>query len=106
MKALILIFALVFIPLSMSAQYADAYVCAHVGPECETEKKKPDPLIYPNPNTGFFTVESQNTEGVLYNTHGQFLRRVEIGKEINISDLPQGCYFLRLDNIVFKIIKL
>jgi Secretion system C-terminal sorting domain len=72
----------------------------------DTECKKTTCLIYPNPTTYFFTVLGDYTEGVLFGANGQFLRRVDVQKLVDISELAQGIYFLRLKNDVVKIVKL
>jgi len=65
-----------------------------------------DPMvIYPNPSQDFIDVQlSKKDSGSLgiYNVKGQLLMRKRLGHEIttriNVSELPAGMYFLRLDS--------
>ncbi len=67
----------------------------------ENQSSKLSLLIYPNPNAGYFTVESLSTCDLLItNELGQVLRHLQLGNqnlkaEINLSDLPSGIYFVQ-----------
>jgi len=65
--------------------------------------------IYPNPNNGEFTIESQvNINLELINELGQFVRLIKLSeannRKINISELSNGIYFLigKKDNLKVK----
>ncbi|MBA2612225.1 MAG: PKD domain-containing protein [Bacteroidetes bacterium] len=66
--------------------------------------------VYPNPNNGEFIINLSNvdlnkTTGVLiYNSLGQVIYKDEefcksdISKKINLEEIPNGVYFLKIDN--------
>jgi hypothetical protein len=98
---IILLLSLSNIVLSQDFNCKDFHYKDYFTPICDENIR-----IYPNPTNDIFTVEGANTEGYLFAANGQFLRRVEIGKVVNITDLAQGIYFLRLKDRVFKIVKI
>lgn len=64
--------------------------------------------IYPNPNDGFFTIESKNENKVIINNvlgeniHSQ---SIQIGKNsLNLNNQPNGIYFIKIQNFTYKII--
>lgn len=73
-----------------------------------------DAFIYPNPNSGVFTIstkEIKNRTYGIYSVSGQMIEEgqlTEFKKEINISNVPQGLYFLRIRtdeyNVTHKLI--
>lgn len=67
--------------------------------------------IFPNPNRGLLTVESQHTVGAPYQIHsiqGQLVKRGVFRQErenLNLSSIPNGLYILSVDGKGFKIMK-
>lgn len=56
-------------------------------------------LIYPNPSTNFITIQMNNLEKEnvqIYNSIGQLVKEVSVSDKINISELSNGVYFVRL----------
>jgi hypothetical protein len=107
-----LLFILFLGPISIFAQCGfndggDCFTnndgCFNDGQTCDKTEKK---YVYPNPTADFFTLESGYTEGVLYAANGQLLRRVNLKKSVDISDLSSGLYFLKVIDTVYKIVKL
>lgn len=84
----------------------------------EDHNKKFDIAIYPNPNNGNFKIRISNSvseiETQIMNIHGQVIRREDLlitsssySKDIDLSGLPGGVYFLRLrSNEAIKILKI
>jgi hypothetical protein len=79
------------------------FVFAVVADPCngidEKEDHKMSVVIYPNPNEGEFTVQSENGfEWLLYNSAGQIVFRgsAEPKKSTSIDDLSKGLYFLSI----------
>ncbi len=74
----------------------------------ETTKKQADFIVYPNPTTGFFTLELMSGEradtGVaeVYSLMGELITRKELaGKHrwlFNLADQPNGVYIVRVIN--------
>lgn len=66
--------------------------------------------IYPIPTTGLLNVirEPAFTEGEYFeivNVLGQIVMRVKAAQEIDVSNLPQGAFFLKIGDIKAKFIK-
>jgi endonuclease/exonuclease/phosphatase family metal-dependent hydrolase len=62
--------------------------------------------VYPNPTTGVLHVDVPNpTMYRITNLMGQILMSGQTNKEINISMLPDGLYFLYIDGVTKKIVK-
>jgi hypothetical protein len=63
-----------------------------------------DLAIYPNPAHDFVTVGTPHTSSVqIFNAVGQLVLTTE-ENVINVSELPQGIYFVRVDNITKRLI--
>jgi hypothetical protein len=112
----------VFFSLKMSAQcpifWADseailsdseaAWVFDETSDCIEKEVKLPL-SIFPNPTSDYFEVKNAvNTEGVLFDLQGRFVRRFLLNDKTicDISDLPSALYIICVDNQIFKIIKI
>jgi Secretion system C-terminal sorting domain len=74
----------------------------------------PTILTYPNPTTGIFHIEAENLEGSelsIFNTTGMLIQKLQITQngQVDLSNLPNGLYFLELRNKDFlgigKILK-
>jgi hypothetical protein len=61
-------------------------------------------VVYPNPANNFITIESLNPEGEIVDIKGKTVMTFT-DKEVNITSLSEGIYFLRLGTIYTKIIK-
>jgi len=65
-------------------------------------------ILYPNPNNGFFQLNSESaSEAFIYNTLGEMVTVVKLQKgnnEINLSDFNAGIYFICSGNKKGKII--
>ncbi len=62
------------------------------------------PKIYPNPSDNYIKVKGIYDSAVLYNLLGQEIKKVEIiNNLINIEDIEQGNYILRLNNKNYSI---
>ncbi len=64
-------------------------------------------FIYPNPasdilNLSFINTQNTKQEVLIFNTFGQLIKKTELlqPQQINISDLPNGLYFVRLPNYI------
>ncbi len=73
--------------------------CMPVGPNQNREFQSDDPdeslLVYPNPGTGLFAVESMPGLLKLYNVTGQliyFQEMIQGNNEIDLSNFPDGLY--------------
>jgi len=57
--------------------------------------------VYPNPTTGYLAVNSKISISQLqiYNTLGQLIMTKKNRKDINISTLEQGLYFLKVQDV-------
>ena len=55
-------------------------------------------LVYPNPTTGFLNIEStQKIHKIeVYNLAGKLLRKEQSTRKLNLSDLNQGVYLIRI----------
>ena len=94
-------------PLSISAQYADVYDCAHVGVSCEVEAQTPTaPTIYPNPSLDVFYIAPPQYCTV-FDAIGRKLYQGAATDGIDGRGWAQGLYLLKLaDGQVFKVVKL
>lgn len=62
-----------------------------------------DILIYPNPSRGIIYFSEQVDEIIFINTMGQpILSKTEVGKQIDVSDLPSGQYYLSINGSTEK----
>jgi len=61
-------------------------------------------VVYPNPANNFITIESLNPEGEIVDINGKTVITFT-DKEVNITSLSNGIYFIRLGTIYTKIIK-
>ncbi|MBQ2187917.1 MAG: T9SS type A sorting domain-containing protein [Bacteroidales bacterium] len=60
--------------------------------------------IYPNPAHDFVTIETPHTSSVqIFNAVGQLVLTTE-ENVINVSELPKGIYFVRVDNVTKRLI--
>ncbi|HTA27617.1 MAG TPA: phospholipase D-like domain-containing protein, partial [Bacteroidia bacterium] len=68
----------------------------------EKSMLEPSPLIYPNPNSGKFMIDGINSPSIItvYNELGaavkSYIVRNTISEQLNISDLPNGIYLIRI----------
>ncbi len=59
-------------------------------------------LIYPNPATNIISLNTngnnnyQNSTVTIQNTLGQTIKKIPFTKNIDVSDLSEGCYFLQI----------
>jgi trimeric autotransporter adhesin len=66
------------------------------------EIKKQNLNIYPNPNTGSFSINVssianfQNGTITIQNTLGETVKKISFSKNISVSDLAEGCYFIQV----------
>jgi len=60
--------------------------------------KAKEVLVYPNPTTGFLNIEStQKIHKIeVYNLAGKLLRKEQSTRKLNLSDLNQGVYLIRI----------
>jgi Secretion system C-terminal sorting domain len=104
-------------PLSISAQIFDGdyFDCRifETGTCVESKSVKTQASLFPNPTVDVLTVDvlnSQNTEGVIINTAGQWMKAVSFKQSytFDVSELAQSIYFLKLlpSGIVLKFVKL
>jgi Secretion system C-terminal sorting domain len=112
MKLFIILFSLY--PLSISAQSGDEYdaneydcteyeaLCAPVNTHSRAY------LLFPNPATDIISItglESDDTEGAIFDAAGRFFKRVQLVGDIDVRDLSDGFYLIRTKKRVFKFIK-
>ncbi|MBV8326054.1 T9SS type A sorting domain-containing protein [Chryseobacterium sp.] len=75
----------------------------------ETKNIKKDQGIYPNPTNGPFTIQADRaSEAQIYSQDGKMLKNIPVKKGINemdISELPQGVYFVKTSSGTTKVIK-
>jgi len=66
-----------------------------------TEKENISFSVYPNPTTSFIALKGLSTSDrfKIYNLQGQLIKEGRARKQINVSELPSGIYFLHLPNI-------
>ena len=77
---------------------------AHFPGEGIVENECDNVMIYPNPAHDFVTISAQNVSSVqIFNSVGQLVLTTE-ETVINVSELPQGVYFVRVDNITKPLI--
>jgi len=67
--------------------------------------------FYPNPTHGILKVTKKNdnkTNGIIVNELGQIVKAVHFNSEIDMTELPSGIYYLRVEeyNSIFKIVKI
>lgn len=64
-------------------------------------------LFYPNPNSGILSFHEsvKNTEVVLYSITGKKIRTFQNQSQVDISSLPAGLYFIKIDSYHHRIIK-
>jgi len=63
--------------------------------------------VFPNPNAGCFSIVSETTmQLVLINALGQTVKRIDLPEEnkcrIDITDMPEGIYYLGSENSLFS----
>lgn len=65
--------------------------------------------VYPNPTTGIFFIETEiPTTADIFTMAGQVVKSVKLNKgksQVDISHLPSGIYFVKVNNTTKKIIK-
>jgi len=76
----------------------------------EAKESKNNLLIYPNPVKNILEIKSLSNEYfnhkiTIYNLSGQILIESKYQEVIDISNLTQGIYFLKLGNNAYKFIK-
>ena len=79
----------------------DGYTTTFYYSECEGLNEKPGSLltVYPNPAREKVVIEGvEAAEVQVYNGLGQVVKRVRNSNEINVSDLTEGVYLLRITN--------
>jgi hypothetical protein len=66
-------------------------------------------IVYPNPTAGKLEIIGANLNGGKFevlNFLGQLVKQVEsTNSEINVEELPEGIYFLRINSSTYKFIK-
>jgi hypothetical protein len=110
MKLFLFAITFLFAPLSVAGQSG----CDHDPSDhfviCEEKEVVPTPsvsdlIIFPNPTTDFFEVKNaKNTEGVLLDMCGRFIRQINLTTIVDVSDLPKGLYIIYFDFKVHKLI--
>ena len=67
-------------------------------------------LLNPNPVTDFLNISIENknacTSIQIYNLFGQKLLESEYKEQINVSRLTSGIYFLKINNVIYKFVKM
>jgi hypothetical protein len=80
-----------------------AKVCDPEGVE-DVEKEDMELLVYPNPSTSKLHISTKSKANrLLYNSVGELIISTR-KNEIDISHLPRGVYFLKVGNMVRKVI--
>jgi hypothetical protein len=66
----------------------------------ETNSTNTSFLIYPNPTTGKFVIDSQLSSGEIsvYNLLGEKILQQDMSTTIDLSNSPRGVYFVKIDN--------
>ncbi len=108
-----LLFLLLMSPLSILAQCHENTEGEFTNGEFDTVCASETPLQYkaalwPNPTRGFISItglEVTDTEGVIFDAAGRFVRRVSVATEIDVQDLADGFYLIRTKKNIFKFIK-
>ena len=60
--------------------------------------------LCPNPASGVVRIEGVEADEVwFYNAFGQMVKTIQGTNEINVSDLPQGVYLLRIMDVEGKV---
>lgn len=62
-------------------------------------------VVYPNPSTGMITVEGLTGSAYLFDVTGKMVKEINQNGAVNISDIPNGLYFLRSGEQVLKLNK-
>lgn len=65
--------------------------------------------VYPNPVADILRLETHdnNQDKIrIYNINGTLIKQLDYTKEINVSHLKQGVYFLRINNSTVRFVKL
>ena len=69
-----------------------------------------DIYVYPNPTSGIITIDVEDPiEYFITNINGQVVKNGTVSYDsqlIDISNLPNGMYFIKIDNEIVKIIKM
>ena len=70
----------------------------------------PDFRIYPNPASDYLEINSPSSSPVQYailNLKGEQIAsgKIQRGERINLSDIPQGIYTIKLNNTYIKFSK-
>ncbi len=91
-------------------EYASAdYDCAEYDcseEACDKVTNMPPLHVFPNPTADYFDVKNwSNAEGTLFDVLGKFIRKVDVSKKVDMSDLPSRIYFLKVDNQIVKLVK-
>ena len=67
--------------------------------------------IYPNPATRTLSLniknvfDYQNSSIIIQNTLGETVKKIPFSKDISVSDLAEGCYFLQVtlqNGVIYK----
>jgi hypothetical protein len=62
-------------------------------------------MVYPNPATDIVHIQGVDAAEVqIFNAFGQLVKTVKVTNEINVSDLANGTYLLRVDDVFIKIV--
>ncbi|HPN72223.1 MAG TPA: T9SS type A sorting domain-containing protein, partial [Saprospiraceae bacterium] len=71
-----------------------------------TDYIQTDLKIYPNPSTDIITLEYDGADQTVqvFNTSGQQIMQIQ-SKQIDVSNLPKGLYFVKVNGQFQKIIK-
>jgi len=90
---------------------ADKFVKLGISTSILEEQNKTNTIIYPNPTNGIVSIQFTNNNSTtieLYNVIGERLISEQINQSkhtIDISNYPNGVYFLKADGNMTKIIK-
>lgn len=108
MKNFFIIIFLAVCPLSIAGQTveydATEYDCTEYQTICEDDEKQTF-TIFPNPTSDYFEVKGcDEKEGRLYSITGQFVRTIQLTQMIDVSDLPKGAYFIKINSKIEKLV--